>query len=72
MEGQTIETKASLTEKDKRIIIRALDKLALALTDHNHQWSNEERKLYERARAILTWISVVCYKVAYLLVLMTS
>jgi hypothetical protein len=31
------------------LIARALDKLALALTAHDHQWSTEERALYERA-----------------------
>ena len=41
-------------EKEKsEIVIEALDKLALALTDHEHQWTNEERKLYERAISIL-------------------
>ena len=37
-----------------RIIIKALDKLALALAEHNHQWTDRERKLYEKAIAILT------------------
>jgi hypothetical protein len=54
METQTVETKISLTDKNTQIIIRALDKLALALTDHEHQWTDEERRLYERAMAILT------------------
>ncbi len=27
----------------------ALDVLALALTNHNHKWTNTERKLYEQA-----------------------
>ena len=27
----------------------ALDTLALALVDHNHQWTKSERRLYERA-----------------------
>jgi len=34
-------------------LIEALDALALALTDHNHQWTNKERKLYEKAILIL-------------------
>jgi len=38
---------------NEQIIIDALDKLALALTDHKHQWTSEERRLYERAMAIL-------------------
>ena len=40
--------------EDKKIVIKALNELALALTDHSHQWTNEERKLYERAIYILT------------------
>ncbi len=40
--------------KIKQIIVKALDKLALALTNHNHQWADEERKSYEKAIAILT------------------
>ena len=35
------------------IIIRALDILALALADHHHQWTDEERRLYEEAIAML-------------------
>jgi len=54
MVTQTIETKVSLTAKNKQTIIRALDKLALALTDHNHQWTDDERGLYEEASGILT------------------
>ena len=37
-----------------QVIIRALDALALALTNHKHQWTEWERKLYEKAIAILT------------------
>jgi len=35
-------------------IIEALDQLALALTAHHHQWTRGERRLYEKAIAILT------------------
>lgn len=42
-------------EKDKlEIVIQALDALALALVDHKHQWTDKERRLYERAKSILT------------------
>lgn len=42
-------------ELDKvQVVIKALDALALALTDHNHKWTNGERRLYERATKILT------------------
>jgi hypothetical protein len=37
----------------KQIIIDALNKLAIALADHKHQWTNEERRLYERALKLL-------------------
>ena len=37
-----------------QIIIEALNMLALALTGHKHQWTAKERKLYEKAIAILT------------------
>lgn len=30
-------------------IVQALDALALALTDHNHNWSDREVSLYETA-----------------------
>jgi len=30
----------------------ALDTLALALTEHHHQWTNDERSLYEKATSV--------------------
>lgn len=54
MATQTVETRIFITDKNTQVIIRALDKLALALTDHNHQWADEERGLYEEAIGILT------------------
>lgn len=30
-------------------VVEALDSLALALVEHNHTWTNEERKAYEDA-----------------------
>lgn len=33
------------------LLEKALDNLALALTDHNHLWSREQRKMYEEAMA---------------------
>ena len=35
-------------------ITDALDKLALALVAHHHQWTNKERRLYEKAIRMLT------------------
>ena len=37
-----------------REVINALDALALALTDHDHVWTDRERQLYERAVAVAT------------------
>ncbi len=35
--------------KYRELACKALDVLALALTNHNHKWTNIERKLYEKA-----------------------
>jgi hypothetical protein len=35
--------------KIREIALKALDMLALALTNHHHKWINSERKLYENA-----------------------
>ena len=43
-----------MDKKKLQIIIEALNVLALALTDHSHQWTAKERELYEKAIAILT------------------
>lgn len=37
------------------IALDALDALGLALTTHNHRWSERERDLYERALIHLTF-----------------
>lgn len=39
--------------EDKKIVIEALDKLGLALADHGHEWTAEERDLYERSVSLL-------------------
>jgi len=44
----------SINSKDVQTIITALDKLAVTLTTYEHQWTDEERNLYEKAIAILT------------------
>lgn len=54
MVTQTVETKIPTTGNNTQTVIGALDKLALALTEHHHQWTAEERKLYEKAIRILT------------------
>lgn len=33
--------------------LKCLDSLALALTEHNHQWTPEQRSSYERCAASL-------------------
>jgi len=35
-------------------ILKALDILALTLTDNGHKWTNEERTAYEKAVRLLT------------------
>jgi hypothetical protein len=40
--------------KEKEVIIKALDKLGVALAEHNHKWTVEERELYKRSITLLT------------------
>jgi len=54
MVTQTAKNEVPVTDNGTRIIIEALDKLALALTEHHHQWVDEERRLYEEAISVLT------------------
>jgi len=42
-----------MTQKEREIVIKALDKLGRALAEHKHQWTVEERGLYERSIALL-------------------
>jgi hypothetical protein len=37
--------------------VEALDALGVALADHSHQWSVQERRLYNRARK---WLISFC------------
>lgn len=38
----------------RRAIIRdALDRLGLALVEHGHVWTNDERRLYEQAASLV-------------------
>lgn len=43
----------SLKVKDADTIQSALDEMGLALAGHSHTWSNELRRLYERATRIV-------------------
>lgn len=38
---------------DNTKIIKTLDRLALALVEHSHQWTAEERELYEQSISLL-------------------
>ncbi len=42
----------------RKIVLGALDILAVALTDHDHQWSNDQRGIYEHAVEILTGANI--------------
>jgi len=39
--------------RENEIIVEALDKLGLALAEHNHKWTVEERELYEKSISLL-------------------
>jgi hypothetical protein len=38
-----------MNEEDQQLVIGALDSLGCALADHNHQWTEGERAIYEAA-----------------------
>lgn len=42
-----------MEDKDRKKILDALDMLAIALTEYNHQWTEEQHRLYDQAVAIL-------------------
>lgn len=42
-----------LSPESASLIAGALDSLGVALTNHNHQWSDGERAIYEEARSLL-------------------
>ena len=42
-----------MDEKDRKKILDALDMLALALTEYGHQWTDEQRRRYDEATALL-------------------
>jgi hypothetical protein len=48
-----MEPVAAQTRVPAEVIQLALDTLAAALSDHSHQWTSDERRLYERATALL-------------------
>ena len=39
---------------------RALDVLALALVDHKHKWTHQQRRLYEQATKTCTALLFLC------------
>lgn len=42
-----------MTQEDRDLILGALDSLAIALTEHEHEWTEGEREIYEQAVAAL-------------------
>lgn len=42
-----------MNPKQKQKVLKALDTLALALADHGHTWTNEQRRAYEQAVAAI-------------------
>lgn len=43
----------NLTTHETQLVLGALDSLGVALADHDHQWSDGERAIYEEARKVL-------------------
>lgn len=47
-----------MTGDERKLVLGALDSLAVALADHGHTWSDGERAIYEQSVAIVrgeTW-----------------
>lgn len=42
-----------LTKEEVQLVLGALDSLGVALVEHDHQWSDGERAIYEEALNIL-------------------
>ncbi len=42
-----------MEQENTELVIGALDSLGLALADHNHQWTEGERAIYEKAIEVL-------------------
>lgn len=58
--GGALENMESLQLKpeDAALVLGALDSMAVALTDHGHDWTEGERTIYEQAVAMVsgeTW-----------------
>lgn len=51
---QMKEQKRKILERQRKPIVEALDALGLALTNYKHQWTDEERRLYDNAIKLLT------------------
>lgn len=43
-----------MTQKNREVIRDTLDSLAISLANHKHQWSNYERKMYNKAIKLLS------------------
>ena len=44
----------TFSDEDRALVLGALDSLAVALTDHDHEWSEGEREIYEQAVACIS------------------
>ena len=42
-----------MSNQEKKTIIETLDKLGLALVEHEHKWTIEERELYDKSILLL-------------------
>lgn len=49
----SLEERRAMKRSPPNPLFEALDALALALSDHQHQWTERERSLYETAVAYL-------------------
>lgn len=43
----------TLNNEEAQLVLGALDSLGVALADHEHQWSDGERAIYEEAQKVL-------------------
>lgn len=42
-----------IRNEEAQLVLGALDSLGVALADHEHQWSDGERAIYEEARRVM-------------------
>ena len=49
----TIDKALEMPEEDVNLVLGALDSLGTSLADHDHQWTEGERVIYEEACRVL-------------------